>query len=114
MDSWFDNTLAEAHAALAYAAFFDWDSGDDLPFDAPAYCTCKSNLDRERSFLREMRYGTSRSIGIREDIGQTLPVPRCDCLPTAKVSKKRRAVMVTDGSLGKCWESVSANNKENR
>ena len=36
-----------------------------------------------------------------------------DSLPTAKVSEKPRAVMVTDGSLGKRWESVSANNKEN-
>jgi len=35
-------------------------------------------------------------------------------LPTAKVSRKRRTVMGTDGSLGKWWESVSANNKENR
>ena len=35
-------------------------------------------------------------------------------LPTAKVLENPRARMVTDGSLGKRWESVSGNNKENR
>jgi hypothetical protein len=51
---------------------------------------------------------------MREDVGQTLPVPRCDCLPTAKVSKKPRAVMVRMEVLESDGNQLWPNNKENR
>jgi hypothetical protein len=35
-------------------------------------------------------------------------------LTAAMVSEKRREVMAKGGSLGKVWESVSGNDKENR